>query len=111
VCLHWRNGIVQPQVLRPSRLSQILQISQDSFPCDLVVPVVPSRAYACVLFDIVSVDVFLVENNLVCTVQVPLVMHSVSSAFRITLFFHPNERCGREIFTYTRERVYCDRQY
>jgi hypothetical protein len=40
VCLHWRNGIVQPQVLPPSRLIQILKISQDSFPRGLEVPVV-----------------------------------------------------------------------
>jgi hypothetical protein len=35
VCLHWRNGIVQPQVLPPSCVTQILKISQDSFPRDV----------------------------------------------------------------------------
>jgi hypothetical protein len=86
VCLHWRNGIIQPQVLPASRLNEILKISQDSFPCDLEAPVVLSEACAYVLFDIVSLDVYLVENNLVYTVQVPLVMHSVFNMFRVIPF-------------------------
>ena len=86
VCLHWRNGIVHPQVLPPIRLIQILRISQDSFPHDLEVPVVLSEAYAYVLLDIISVDVYLVGNNLVYTVQVPLVLHSVFNVFKILPF-------------------------
>jgi hypothetical protein len=39
-----------------------------------------------VLFDIVGVDMYLVENNVVYTVQVPLVMHSVFSMFRVIPF-------------------------
>jgi hypothetical protein len=79
VCLHWRNGIIQPQVLSPSRLIQIPKISQDSLPRDLEVPVVLSEAYVYIYNDIVSGDVYLVGNNPVCTVQVPLVMHSLCS--------------------------------
>ena len=45
-----------------------------------------SEAYAYVLFDIVSVDVYLVENNLVYTVQVPLVMHPMFIMFRVIPF-------------------------
>jgi len=81
VCLRWRNGIIHPHILLPSRLIQILKISQDSFLRDLEFPVVLSEAYAYILFDSVSVDVYLVENNLVYTAQVPLVMHSVFSMF------------------------------
>jgi hypothetical protein len=94
VCLHCRNGIIQPQVLPSSRLIQILKISQDSFPRDLEVPVVLSEAYAYVLYDNVSVDVYLVENNLVCTDQAQLVMHSVFSVFRVIPF--PMQRKGME---------------
>jgi hypothetical protein len=61
-------------------------MSQDSFPRDLEFPVVLREAYAYVLFDIVSLDVYLVENNLVYTVQVPLVMHSVFNMFRVIPF-------------------------
>jgi len=86
VCLHWRNGIIQPKVLPPSLLIQILKISLHSFPRDLEVLIVLSEAYAYVLFDIVGVDVYLVENNLVHTVQVPLVIHSVFSVFRVIPF-------------------------
>jgi hypothetical protein len=86
VCLHWRNGIIHPQVLPPSRLIQILKISQDSFPHDLEVPVVLSEAYAYVLIDIISVDMYLVGNNLVYTVQVPLVLHSVFNVVRVIPF-------------------------
>lgn len=57
MCLNSKNGIVQPQVLSPDRLIEILKISQGSFPCDLEVPVVLSEAYAYVLYDIVSADV------------------------------------------------------
>ena len=45
-----------------------------------------SEAYAYVLLDIISVDVYLVGNNLVYTVQVPLVWHSVFNVFRIIPF-------------------------
>jgi hypothetical protein len=86
VCLNSKNGIVQPQVLSPGRLIEILKISQDSFPRDLKVPVVLSEAYAFVLYDIVSVDVYLVGNNLEYTVKVPLVMHSVFNVFKVTPF-------------------------
>jgi len=42
VCSHWRNGIIHPQVLSPSRLIQILRVIQDSFPRDLELPVMLS---------------------------------------------------------------------
>ena len=74
------------QVLSPSRLIEILKISQDSFPRGLEVPVVLSEAYVYVLFDIVSIDVYLVENNLVYTVQISLVMHSVFTVFKVIPF-------------------------
>lgn len=86
VYLHGKNEIIQPQVLSPIRLMQILKVSQDSFPRDLELPIALSEAYAYVLFDIVSVDVCLVDHNLVYTVQVPLVMHSVFDVFRIIPF-------------------------
>jgi hypothetical protein len=38
-----------------------------------------SEVYAYVLVDIISVDVYLVGSNLVCTVHVPLVWRSVFS--------------------------------
>jgi hypothetical protein len=85
VCSHWRNGIIHPQVLPPSRLIQILRISQDSFPRDLEVPVMLSEAYAYVLIDIISVDVYLVRNKLVYAVQVPPVGRSVFVCRRILI--------------------------
>jgi hypothetical protein len=69
VYLHGKNEIMQPQVLSPIRLMQILEMSKDSFPRDLEVPVALSEAYANVLFDIVSVEVDLVEHNLVYSVR------------------------------------------
>jgi hypothetical protein len=68
ICLHWKNGIVHPQVLPPARLLEILRMSQDSFPRDLEFPIELSEAYACLLYNIISVDVYLVKGNLVyCT--------------------------------------------
>jgi hypothetical protein len=81
-----KNEIMQPQMLSPICLMQILKMSQDNFPRNLEIPVVLSEAYAYVLFDIVSVDVALVEHNLVYTVQVSLVMHSVFDVFQIIPF-------------------------
>jgi len=72
----------------------MLRISQDSFPRDLEVPVMLSEAYAYVLFDIISVDVYLVGNNLVYTVQVPLVWRSVFIVFRVIPF--PTQVKGME---------------
>jgi len=45
-----------------------------------------SEAYAYVLVDIISVDVYLVGNNLVYTVQVSLVWRSVFNVFRVIPF-------------------------
>jgi len=97
VCLHRRNGIIQPQVLPRGPLIETLKISQDSFPHHLDVPVVLNEAYAYVLFDIVTVDVYLLENNLVYTVQVPLVMHYVQCVQSNTIS-HARGRYGREIY-------------
>jgi hypothetical protein len=56
---------VQPQVLSPVRLIEILKISQDSFLRDLEIPVELSEGYAYVLYDTANVDVYLVRYNLV----------------------------------------------
>jgi hypothetical protein len=93
VCLHWRSGIVQPPVLSPVRLMEILKISQDSFPSDLEVPVKLSETYAYILYNIVNVEVYLVRNNLVYTAHVPLVMNSVFTVFKIIL---PMQKKGVE---------------
>jgi len=44
VYLHWRNRIIQPQVLPRSVLIQILKISLQSISRNLEVPVVLSEA-------------------------------------------------------------------
>jgi hypothetical protein len=54
-CLNARQGIMQPQVLSPSHLIEILKSSQDSFPRDLQVPVTLSEAYLYQLVSIVSI--------------------------------------------------------
>ena len=74
ICLHWKNGIVHPQVLPPAGLLEILRMSQGSFPHDLEGPIELSEAYAYLLYNIISVDVYLVKGNLVYSVQPPLVM-------------------------------------
>jgi hypothetical protein len=86
VCLNQRSGIIDPQVLSPSRLIEILKISQDSFPRDMEVPVILNEAYAYMLLDISTVDTYLVANNLVYIVQVPLVMPSVFNVFKVIPF-------------------------
>jgi hypothetical protein len=73
-------------VLSLNRLNEILKVSQDSFPRDTEVPIILSEAYAYMLFDISTVDTYLVANNLVCTVQVSLVMPSVFKVFRVIPF-------------------------
>jgi hypothetical protein len=94
VCLHWKNGIVQPQVLLPVRLMEILKISQDSFPHDLEVPVELSEAYAYLLYNMVNVEVYLVKGNLVYIVEVPLVLYSAFNVFEVIAF--PVPRKGEE---------------
>jgi hypothetical protein len=56
-CLSARQGIMQPQVLSPGNLTEILKSSQGSFPSDLKVPVTLSKAYLHQLISIVSVEV------------------------------------------------------
>jgi hypothetical protein len=58
--LTWEDKIMQPQVLSPICIIQILKISEDKFPCNLEVSIVLSKAYVFILLDVVSVDVYLV---------------------------------------------------
>jgi hypothetical protein len=98
ICLHWKNGIVHPQVLPPARLLEILRMSQDSFPRDLKVPIELSEAYTYQLYNIISVDVYLVKGNLVYSVQIPLVKHSVFHVVKVIPY--PMKKKGAErIFT------------
>lgn len=73
-------------MLSLNRLIEILKVIQDSFQRDTEVPVILSEAYTYMLFDISAVDTYLVANNLVCTVQVPLVMPCVFNVFRVIPF-------------------------
>jgi hypothetical protein len=76
-CLGAKGGIIQPQVLSPSHMIQILKSSQDSFPRDLQVPVPLSDAYAYLLINILSIDVYIVGSNLVYMVRIPLATHTM----------------------------------
>jgi hypothetical protein len=53
-CLNAKQGIMQPQVLSPSHLIDILKSSQNSFPRDLQVPVTLSEVYLYQLVNIVT---------------------------------------------------------
>jgi hypothetical protein len=82
-CLSAKSGIIQPQVLSPNHIIQILKSSQDSFLRDLQVPVPLSEAYAYLHINILSVDVYIVRSNLVCVVRVPLATHYVYDVYRV----------------------------
>lgn len=94
VCLNWKSGVVHPQVLSPVRLMEVLKLSQDGFPRDLEVPMDLSEAYAYLLYNIVSVEVYLVKSNLVYVVKVPLTTHYVFNVYEIIPF--PVHRKGEE---------------
>jgi hypothetical protein len=64
-CLTAKSGIVQPRVLSPNRIVQILRSSQDSFPRDLQVPIPLSDAYTYLLINILTVEVYIVGSSLV----------------------------------------------
>jgi hypothetical protein len=85
-CLSAKGGIIQPQVLSPSHMIEILKSSQDSFPRDLQVPVPLSDAYAYLLINILSIDVYMVGNNLVYIVRIPLATHYVYDVYKVLPF-------------------------
>jgi hypothetical protein len=76
-CLSAKSGIIQPQVLSPSHIIQTLRSSQDSFPRDLQVPVPLSKTYTYLLINILSIETYIICNNLMYIVKVPLVTHFV----------------------------------
>jgi hypothetical protein len=76
-CLNAKNGIVQPQVLSPNHMIDILRSSQDLFPHDFQVPVQLSEACAYLLLNIIATESYIVESNLVYIVKVPLSTHYV----------------------------------
>jgi hypothetical protein len=73
-CLSAKGGIIQPQVLSPNHMIEIL----DSFPRDLQVPVPLSYAYSYLLINILSIDVYIVRT--------PLVSHYVYDVYRVLPF-------------------------
>jgi hypothetical protein len=85
-CLNAKSGIIQPQVLSPSHMIDILRSSQDLFPRDLQVPVQLSEAYAYLLLNIISIDSYIVGSNLVYIVKVPLSTHFVYDIYRVIPF-------------------------
>jgi hypothetical protein len=72
-------------------------MSQDSFPRDLEVPIELSEAYTNLLYNIISVDVYLVRGNLVYSVQIPLVMHCVFHVFKV-IPYHMKKKGPEGIF-------------
>jgi hypothetical protein len=85
-CLNARVGIIQPQVLSPNHISQILKSSQDSFPRDLQAPVQLSDAYTYLLLYIITIEIYIVGNSLVYIVKVPLVTHYTYDVYRVLPF-------------------------
>jgi hypothetical protein len=85
-CLSAKGGIIQPQVLSPSHMIQTLRSSQDSFPRDLQVPIQLSEAYTYLLINILSKETYIMGNNLMYIVKVPLVTHYVYNIYRVLPF-------------------------
>lgn len=84
-CLTAKQGIMQPQTLSPSHLIEILKSSQSSFPRALQVPVVLSEVYLYQLINIVSIEIYIVEHNLVYMVNAMLVHHVNDCTFPVHL--------------------------
>ncbi|PNF34241.1 hypothetical protein B7P43_G17488 [Cryptotermes secundus] len=85
-CLNARSGIIQPQVLSPGYLIQILKSSRDSFPRDLQVPVQLSEAYTYLLINVITIETYVVRGKLVYVVRVPLVTHHVYDIYKVIPF-------------------------
>jgi hypothetical protein len=84
--LYARQGILQPQVLSPSHLLNILKNSHESFPRDLQVPLTLSDANLYQLFNIIGVEAYMVNTNLVYVVKVPLATHYLYNGYKILPF-------------------------
>jgi hypothetical protein len=85
-CMNAHKGVMQPQILSPSHLMQVLKDSQDSFPRDLQVPTPLSEVYTYQLINIVTVEVYIVDDKMVYVLKVPLTSHSVYDVYRILPF-------------------------
>jgi hypothetical protein len=85
-CLSAKTGVLQPRVLSPNHMIEVLKKSRDSFPRDLQAPVPLSDASAYLLINILAVDVYIVGNNLVYIVRIPLVTHHVYDVYRVLPF-------------------------
>jgi hypothetical protein len=85
-CLNVKKGIIQPQVLSPIHMIDILRSSQDLFPRGLQVPVQLTEAYAYLILNIITIDSYIVGSNLVYIVKVPLSTHFVYDIYRVIPF-------------------------
>jgi hypothetical protein len=80
------KGVMQPQILSPSYLIQVLKDSQDSFPRDLYAPSPLNEVYSYQLINIVTVEVYILSDKLVCVLKVPLTSHNIYDVYRILPF-------------------------
>jgi hypothetical protein len=85
-CSYARQGILQSQVLSPSHFLDILKNSQESFPRDLQVPLILSDANLYQLVNIIGIEAYIVNTNLVYVVKVPLATHYLYNVYKILPF-------------------------
>jgi hypothetical protein len=66
------KGVMQPQILSPTHLIQVLKDSQNSFPRDLQVPSPLSEVYSYQLINIATIELYILDYKLVYMLKVPL---------------------------------------
>jgi hypothetical protein len=76
-----KHGFTQSQLLSASHLIEIFKSSQDNFSCDLQVPVTLRETYLYQLVNILNIEVYIEDNNLLYVVKVPLATHYVFDVY------------------------------
>jgi hypothetical protein len=105
-CLRAEKEVLQPQIISPNRMIQMLKSSQDSFPTTLEIRIQLSFAYSHMLINIISIRVYMLDSTLVYVVGVPLVTHHIHDVYKILPFPSRNDEASAKYDVIQPEREY-----
>jgi hypothetical protein len=84
--IHAHRGIMQPQLISPRKILQIMKDNQDSFPRDQSLPIPLSSEYIPQLLQLIDLDVFVQGSFYFTLFTLPLVSHLSYNAYHIHVF-------------------------
>ena len=84
--IHAQKGILQPQLISPRKILQIMKDNQAHFPLDQSLPIPLSSEYAPQLLQLIDLDVFVQGTYFVYVITLPLTSQLSYNMYHIHIF-------------------------